>query len=65
MLELFCRAPEGITIAEGGHLTPIPIDEAAASLSANLLDDAYYELILACGCALRMDQFAGVLLDLR
>jgi hypothetical protein len=40
MLELFCRAPEGITIAEGSHLTPIPIDEAAASLSANLLEDA-------------------------
>jgi len=31
MLELFCRAPEGINLAEGGHLTPIPIDEAAAS----------------------------------
>jgi hypothetical protein len=47
MLELFCRAPEGITLAEGSHLTPIPIDEAAASLSAILLDDAYYEFILA------------------
>jgi len=47
MLELFCRAPEGINLAEGSHLTPIPIDEAAASLSAILLDDAYYEFILA------------------
>lgn len=47
MLELFCRAPEGITLAEGSHLTQIPIDEAAASLSAILLDDAYYEFILA------------------
>ena len=47
MLELFCRAPEGINLAEGNHLTPIPIDEAAASLSAILLDDAYYEFILA------------------
>ena len=46
MLELFCRAPEGITLAEGSHLTPIPIDEAAASLSAILLDDAYYDFIL-------------------
>lgn len=46
MLELFCRAPEGITLAEGSHLTPIPIDEAAASLSAILLDDVYYEFIL-------------------
>jgi hypothetical protein len=47
MLELFCRAPEGVNLAEGSHLTPIPIDEAAASLSAILLDDAYYEFILA------------------
>lgn len=47
MLELFCRAPEGINLAEGHHLTPIPIDGAAASLSAILLDDAYYEFILA------------------
>jgi len=29
------------------HLTPIPIDEAVASLSAILLDDTYYEFILA------------------
>lgn len=47
MLELFCRAPHGIKLAEGSHLTPIPIDEAVASLSAILLDDAYYEFILA------------------
>ena len=47
MLELFCRAPSGIKLAEGSHLTPIPIDEAVASLSAILLDDAYYEFILA------------------
>ncbi len=47
MLELFCRTPEGIKLAEGSHLTPIPIDGAAASLSAILLDDAYYEFILA------------------
>ena len=47
MLELFCRTPDGIKLAEGSHLTPIPIDEAVASLSAILLDDAYYEFILA------------------
>ncbi|MBE0615988.1 MAG: hypothetical protein IH604_20145 [Burkholderiales bacterium] len=47
MLELFCRAPDGIKLAEGSHLTPVPIDEAIASLSAILLDDAYYEFILA------------------
>jgi hypothetical protein len=46
MLELFCRAPQGISLAEGSHLTPIPIDEAVASLSAILLDDDYYAFIL-------------------
>lgn len=46
MLELFCRAPEGISLDEGSHLTPIPIDEAVASLSAILLDDDYYAFIL-------------------
>lgn len=47
MLELFCRAPDGIKLAEASHLTPIPIDETIASLSAILLDDTYYEFILA------------------
>lgn len=47
MIELFCRAPDGIRLAEGSHLTPIPFDEAVASLSAILLDDAYYEFTLA------------------
>jgi len=47
MLELFCRAPEGIRLAEGQHLTPIPINDVAASLSAILLDEAYYDFILA------------------
>ena len=46
MLELFCRSPDGIQIAEGSHLTPIPFDEAVASLSAILLDDAYYVFIV-------------------
>lgn len=47
MLELFCRAPQGIALAAGSHLTPIPIDEAVASLSAILLDDDYYEFIMS------------------
>lgn len=41
MLELFCRTPDGIVLVEGSHLTPIPLDEAVASLSAILLDDEY------------------------
>ena len=37
MLELFCRAPEGIRLAEGSHLTPIPIDEAVAVAERTLV----------------------------
>jgi len=32
---------------EGSHLTPIPLDEAVASLSAILLDNDYYAFIMA------------------
>lgn len=42
MLELFSRSPEGLELSADGHLTPLPIDEAVASLSAILLDEAYY-----------------------
>jgi hypothetical protein len=45
MLELFSRSPEGLRLAEGSHLTPLPIDEAAASLSAILLDADYYAFL--------------------
>lgn len=47
MVELFARAPEGLEIAEGSKLTPIPFDEALSSLSAILLNDAYYAFIMA------------------
>lgn len=47
MLELFCRAPDGMTLAADGHLTPIPIDEAVSSLSAILLDEDYYAFIMS------------------
>lgn len=33
--------------AEGRQLTPIPLDEAVASLSAILLDEVYYAFIMA------------------
>jgi hypothetical protein len=49
MIELFARAPDGFLPAEGSQLTPIPLDEAVSSLSAILLDDAYYAFIMA-GC---------------
>jgi hypothetical protein len=47
MLELFSRSPKGLAVAEGSQLTPIPIDEEAASLSAILLDSDYYEFLKA------------------
>lgn len=46
MLELFSRAPDAITPAAGSVLTPLPIDEDIASLSAILLDDAYYSALV-------------------
>ena len=47
MIELFSRAPEGFDLGEGSRLTPLPIDETVASLSAILLDEAYYTLLKA------------------
>lgn len=45
MLELFSRIPDSVKLSGQGHLTPIPIDEAIASLSAILLDESYYHFI--------------------
>jgi len=45
MIELFSRAPEGFHLEAGSHLTPLPIDETVASLSAILLDEDYYVLL--------------------
>jgi hypothetical protein len=47
MLELFSRQPDVLHVAEGSHLTPLPIDEDASSLSAILLDNDYYDFIRA------------------
>jgi hypothetical protein len=46
MVELFAREPDLLRPIQGGHLTPIPFDEAVSSLSAILLDDAYYNFII-------------------
>ncbi len=45
MLELFSRVPDGVKLSKKGHLTPIPMDETIASLSAILLDEDYYHFI--------------------
>jgi hypothetical protein len=45
MLELFSRALDSLEPAPDCHLTPLPIAEGVSSLSAILLDDAYYEYV--------------------
>jgi len=45
MLELFSRKPDRIDLGSGQRIIPIASDDIAASLSAILLDDAYYKLI--------------------
>ncbi len=45
-LELFARNPDLLDLAEGSHLTPIPVDEDLSSLSAILMDKDYYGFIL-------------------
>ena len=47
MVELFSRVPDGLSFIQPGHLTPIPIDEQISSLSAILLNDEYYQFVLA------------------
>jgi hypothetical protein len=46
-IELFSRAPDGLDHEENATLIPIPTDETVSSLSAILLDDAYYRLLLS------------------
>lgn len=41
-IELFSRQPDGITLPEKAHLTPIPVEEGLSYLSAILLDEEYY-----------------------
>ena len=45
MIELFSRIPDNVKFFGKGHLTPLPINETIASLSAILLDDVYYDFI--------------------
>ena len=46
MLELFARKPEIPLLPDDVTLTPVPIEDDAMSLSAILVDDAYYDLLL-------------------
>lgn len=45
MLELFSRVPDALQLAEGSHLTPIPVADEVSSLSAILLHEDYYTFI--------------------
>ncbi|MDO4277134.1 MAG: hypothetical protein Q4D16_26025 [Eubacteriales bacterium] len=45
MIELFSRKMDAITLPAGAVLTPIPLEESIASLSAILLDDSYYQFL--------------------
>jgi hypothetical protein len=47
MIELFSRRPEKMSLPFDAMLTPIHISDSLASLSAVLLKDAYYKLLLA------------------
>ena len=42
MIELFSRRPDSIPVRQGAVLAPLHIDEEISSLSAILLNDAYY-----------------------
>ena len=45
MIEIFSRKPSDVDLAEGQQIVPVKLDADSASLSAILLDDAYYDLI--------------------
>jgi hypothetical protein len=47
MIELFARKPELIQLPDDAQLTPIAVEEDVVSLSAILLNDAYYEALQA------------------
>ena len=46
MVELFSRKPDGMNLRFAAGITPIPTGESIASLSAILLNDDYYRLLL-------------------
>lgn len=45
MIEIFSKKPEFIVLDENAVLTPLAIDDEISSLSAILLNDAYYDLL--------------------
>ena len=47
MMELFARKADILPEGVAGHLTPIPAGEEASSLSGILLNDVYYDFVMA------------------
>lgn len=47
MIELFARKIDILPLETLGHLTPIPAGEEASSLSGILLNDLYYDFVMA------------------
>ena len=45
MIEIFSKKPDFILLDENAVLTPLPIDDEISSLSAILLNNAYYDLL--------------------
>lgn len=45
-LELFSRQPDDLELADGQQIVPIPAGAEARSLSAILLDESYYRMLL-------------------
>jgi len=46
MIEIFSRQPSGLDLAVGQAIVPIDLDDQLSSLSAILMDESYYRLIL-------------------
>ena len=46
MIELFARPGNNVNLSATGHLTPLHIDDDISSLSAILLNEAYYRFLL-------------------
>lgn len=46
MIEVFSRKPGNIELGAGQHIVPVAVEDLATSLSAILLDDEYYKLIV-------------------
>ncbi len=46
-IELFARQPDVIVLPPDAHLTPIPVDDDLSSLSSILLNEEYYEYMIA------------------